>query len=44
MTVDNFWTIPDGQAISIESATASGPSPKWTGPWLDDAYPALVVM
>jgi hypothetical protein len=30
-------TFPDGQWISIESARASGPRPKCTGPSLDDA-------
>src|SRR6185503_9342940 len=36
--------MPEGQWISTESALLSEPSPKSTGPSLDEAYPTLVVM
>jgi hypothetical protein len=31
------WTVPDGQRISTDSALSADPSPKWTGPWLEEA-------
>jgi hypothetical protein len=34
-------TVPEGQRISTNSADVFAPSPKCTGPALDDAYPQL---
>ena len=36
-TFRSVWTMPEGQRISTCSALSSAPSPKCTGPWLDDA-------
>src|SRR5579884_4061278 len=36
--------MPEGQWISMTCAFDSLPNPKCTGPWLDEAYPTLVVI
>lgn len=43
-TFCSVCTIPEGQWISTDSARLSPARPKCTGPSLDEAYPALVVM
>src|ERR1019366_10272710 len=41
-TSRSCWTMPEGQWISTRSADGFAPKPKWTGPALDEAYPAAV--
>jgi hypothetical protein len=35
----NVCTVPDGHRISISSTVFAVPSPKCTGPALEEAYP-----